>query len=179
MSKILKSIQNRARELARSGQFIGWRAIAFELRFEPGYSEASDWVLSLATQEELGRPKAAPKPPFDYCKIATAAELFFREPGFSLRPGSGGIFWLETGDVAPAGRGGVRPRRNGLSGTSNGGRKNGSARQGSGRHQIVRSGCGVRRGAGAAGPSRRQEADAFGDDGVHDGLYVPRHLQHE
>ena len=55
MSKILKSIQNRARELARSGQFIGWRAIAFELRFEPGYSEASDWVLSLATQEELDR----------------------------------------------------------------------------------------------------------------------------
>ena len=40
MSKALKSIQDRARELARSGQFVGWRAIAFELRFEPGYSEA-------------------------------------------------------------------------------------------------------------------------------------------
>ena len=28
MSKTLESIQNRARELARSGQFVGWRAIA-------------------------------------------------------------------------------------------------------------------------------------------------------
>jgi hypothetical protein len=26
-----------------------------ELQFEPGYSDASDWVLSLATQEELDR----------------------------------------------------------------------------------------------------------------------------
>jgi hypothetical protein len=55
MSKALKTIQDRARELARSGQFVGWRAIAFELRFEPGYSEASDWVLDLAAQEELDR----------------------------------------------------------------------------------------------------------------------------
>jgi hypothetical protein len=53
MSKPPISIQKRARELARSGQYIGWRPIAFELQFEPGYAEASAWVNSLATQEEL------------------------------------------------------------------------------------------------------------------------------
>ena len=53
MSKPPMSIQKRARELARSGQYIGWRPIAFELQFEPGYAEASAWVNSLATQEEL------------------------------------------------------------------------------------------------------------------------------
>jgi len=36
MSKPPMSIQKRARELARSGQYIGWRPIAFELQFEPG-----------------------------------------------------------------------------------------------------------------------------------------------
>jgi hypothetical protein len=53
MSKPPTSIEERARELARSGQYIGWRPIAFELQFEPGYAEASAWVNSLATQEEL------------------------------------------------------------------------------------------------------------------------------
>ena len=53
MSSSLKSIQKRARELARSGKYIGWRPVAFELQFEPGYSEASAWVHSLATQDEL------------------------------------------------------------------------------------------------------------------------------
>lgn len=53
MSKPPKSIQKRARELARSGQYIGWRSIAFELQFEPGYAEASAWINSLATQDEL------------------------------------------------------------------------------------------------------------------------------
>ena len=53
MSKPPKSIQRRARELARSGEYIGWRPIAFELQFEPGYAEASAWINSLATQEEL------------------------------------------------------------------------------------------------------------------------------
>jgi hypothetical protein len=55
MSEHLKSIQKRARELARSGQYIGWRPIAFELQFEPGYAEAFTWIQSLATQEELDR----------------------------------------------------------------------------------------------------------------------------
>lgn len=53
MSKPPKSIQKRARDLARSGQYIGWRPIAFELQFEPGYAEASEWINSLATQDEL------------------------------------------------------------------------------------------------------------------------------
>ncbi len=53
MSKPPKSIEKRARDLARSGQYIGWRAIAFELQFEPGYAEASAFINGLATQEEL------------------------------------------------------------------------------------------------------------------------------
>ena len=53
MSKPSKGIQKRARELARSGEYIGWRSIAFELQFEPGYADASAWINSLATQEEL------------------------------------------------------------------------------------------------------------------------------
>jgi len=42
----LKRIQARARELARSGKFHGWRPISFELRFEKGYEEARDWLHS-------------------------------------------------------------------------------------------------------------------------------------
>ena len=55
MSKDLKVIQKRARELARSGKFFGARAVAFELQFEPGYSQAMRWISSFATQEELDR----------------------------------------------------------------------------------------------------------------------------
>jgi hypothetical protein len=46
MSKQLQRIKARARELARSGRFIGWRPVAFELKFEPGFAEASDWIYS-------------------------------------------------------------------------------------------------------------------------------------
>jgi len=53
MSEDLKRIQQRARELARSGRFIGARGVAFELQFEPGYAQAFRWIHSLATQEEL------------------------------------------------------------------------------------------------------------------------------
>ena len=55
MSESLKRIQQRARELAHSGKFVGSRAIAFELQFEPGYSQAFKWIHSFATQEELDR----------------------------------------------------------------------------------------------------------------------------
>ena len=48
-------IQERARELARSGKFIGWRPVAFELQFELGYAEAVRWIHSLAAQQELDR----------------------------------------------------------------------------------------------------------------------------
>ena len=53
MSEDLKRIQQRARDLARSGKFIGSRAVAFELQFEPGYAQAFRWIHSLATLEEL------------------------------------------------------------------------------------------------------------------------------
>jgi len=53
MSENLPRIQARARELARSGKFIGWRPVAFELQFEPGYAEAFGWIHAFSTQEEL------------------------------------------------------------------------------------------------------------------------------
>jgi hypothetical protein len=53
MSEELKRIQHRARELARSGKFVGSRAVAFELQFEPGYAQAFGWIHSLATLDEL------------------------------------------------------------------------------------------------------------------------------
>ena len=53
MSDQLSKVQARARALAQSGKFAGWKAIAFELKFEPGYQEASQWLFSLATREEI------------------------------------------------------------------------------------------------------------------------------
>ena len=55
MSKDLKRIQQHARELARSGKFVGSRAVAFELQFEPRYAQAFGWLHNLETQEELDR----------------------------------------------------------------------------------------------------------------------------
>ena len=55
MNKNFKSIQQRARELARSGKFTGSQAVVFELQFEPGYAQAFTWIHSLETQEELDR----------------------------------------------------------------------------------------------------------------------------
>jgi len=49
----LEQIQAKARELARSGKFHGWRPIAFELRFETGYEEAREWLQAVATKDEL------------------------------------------------------------------------------------------------------------------------------
>jgi hypothetical protein len=60
----LKRIQAKARELARSGQFHGWRPIAFELRFEEGYEEAREWLYSAAIQDQLDR----------LCRIARASK---------------------------------------------------------------------------------------------------------
>ena len=55
MTKELERIQQRARELACSGKFVGSRAVAFELQFEPGYAQAFGWLHNLETQEELDR----------------------------------------------------------------------------------------------------------------------------
>ena len=51
----LKTIQAKARELARSGEFYGWLPIKFELRFEDGYADAREWLNRAATREELDR----------------------------------------------------------------------------------------------------------------------------
>ena len=53
MSKKLQQIQAKARELALSGTFIGWRPIAFTMQFEEGFAEAFDWIYSHSIQEEL------------------------------------------------------------------------------------------------------------------------------
>jgi len=67
MSETLDHMQERARELARSGEFSGWRSVAFELQFEPSLKEAFQWIHSAsiedafqwlyspATKEELDR----------------------------------------------------------------------------------------------------------------------------
>jgi hypothetical protein len=60
----LKRIQAKARELARSGKFHGWRPIAFELQFEKGYEEAREWLHSAAIQDEIDR----------LCQIARASK---------------------------------------------------------------------------------------------------------
>jgi hypothetical protein len=52
---MVKRIQERARQLAHSGKFVGWRAVAFELRFEVGYTDGLDWIQSPAAQEEIDR----------------------------------------------------------------------------------------------------------------------------
>jgi hypothetical protein len=53
MSGKLQLIQAKARNLALSGTFKGWRPIAFTLQFEEGFAEAFDWIYSHSTQEEL------------------------------------------------------------------------------------------------------------------------------
>jgi hypothetical protein len=53
MSEKLQRFQARARELARSGKFNGWRPIAFRLQFEEGFTEAIQWTYSASSQEEL------------------------------------------------------------------------------------------------------------------------------
>ena len=53
MSDKVQRVQARARELASSGKFAGWRALAFELQFEPGFSDAYGWLYSPSTKEEL------------------------------------------------------------------------------------------------------------------------------
>jgi hypothetical protein len=67
MSDLLERMQRCARELASSGKFVGWRAVTFELQFEPSLKEAFQWlhaesvedafqwVHSPATKAELDR----------------------------------------------------------------------------------------------------------------------------
>jgi hypothetical protein len=55
LSETLRRVQARARELARSGKFASWRAVAFELRFEPDCLHGLSWIQTPAAQEEIGR----------------------------------------------------------------------------------------------------------------------------
>jgi hypothetical protein len=72
MSKRLQQIQAKARELALSGTFIGWRPIAFTLQFEEGFAEAFDWIYSYATREELD--SVARMPGRDFVQIARSLD---------------------------------------------------------------------------------------------------------
>jgi hypothetical protein len=51
MSETLRIMQQRAHELARSGEFIGWRAVLFELQFEPGLKEAFQWLHNASVED--------------------------------------------------------------------------------------------------------------------------------
>ena len=53
MGEKLFQVQKRALTLAQSGKFVSWLAITFELKFEPGYSEASDWLSRPAAKEVM------------------------------------------------------------------------------------------------------------------------------
>jgi hypothetical protein len=44
--QIMERMQKCAAELARSGKCASWRAVAFELQFEPDLKEAFQWVPS-------------------------------------------------------------------------------------------------------------------------------------
>ena len=46
MSDTVQRVQARARELAGSGKFAGWRALAFELQFEPGSSKPTSGSIA-------------------------------------------------------------------------------------------------------------------------------------
>jgi hypothetical protein len=60
-------VRRRARELAHSGRFEGWRGIEFELRFVEGVREAGVLLRSEPLREELDmlcqRAKSRPKTP--------------------------------------------------------------------------------------------------------------------
>jgi len=51
MSETLERMQERARELALSGEFNGWRSVIFELQFEPGLKEAFQWLHSASVED--------------------------------------------------------------------------------------------------------------------------------
>ena len=51
MSETLEYLQQRARELARSGKFGGWRSVAFELQFEPGLKEVFQWLHNASVED--------------------------------------------------------------------------------------------------------------------------------
>jgi hypothetical protein len=51
MSEILERMQERARELARSGKFLGWRSVALELQFKPSLEEAFWWLHSASVED--------------------------------------------------------------------------------------------------------------------------------
>jgi hypothetical protein len=53
MSDKFRHLQSLAYELARSGKFIGWRQIAFELQFEKGFEIAREWLHGPETRKEL------------------------------------------------------------------------------------------------------------------------------
>jgi hypothetical protein len=51
MSVTLERLQKRASELARSGKFGGWRAVTFELQFEPSLKEAFQWLHNESVED--------------------------------------------------------------------------------------------------------------------------------
>ena len=62
--------------LPAPAMFASWRAVAFELRFEPDCLHGLGWIQSPAAQEEIGRlcsEARAPSPPPSPRRDANAA----------------------------------------------------------------------------------------------------------
>jgi hypothetical protein len=51
MSETLEYMKRRVCELARSGKFSGWRAVAFESQFEPGLKKVFQWLHSASVED--------------------------------------------------------------------------------------------------------------------------------
>ena len=51
MGETLERMQERARELARSGKCSGWRSVVLELQFEPGLKEVFQWRHSASAED--------------------------------------------------------------------------------------------------------------------------------
>ena len=92
MSNDLKHIQQHARELARSGRFVGSKAVAFELQFEPGYAQAFGWLHNYETLDELDRLCAEARMRASVARIlkqpnfahsSDAASAWFASPGLN------------------------------------------------------------------------------------------------
>src|SRR5262249_51613765 len=74
MSEILERMQERARELARSGKFLGYRSVAFELQFEPRLKEAFQWLHSASVEDAF--------------QWLTVPQLRKSSTAFAMRPGA-------------------------------------------------------------------------------------------
>lgn len=87
MSDTLERMQERARELARSGQFSGWRSVVFELQFEPCLKGVFQWLHNSSVQDafQLLHSPATKKELDRLATLLHAANLKLTEVAQGLR----------------------------------------------------------------------------------------------